>query len=57
MNSIWTAPYFWYFLPLVSQILNYYKFIIFVKLGDIGCSSFAANKRDAMANFKICSLG
>jgi len=33
------------------------KFIIFVKLGDIGCSSFAANKRDAMANFKICSLG
>ena len=29
----------------------------YVKLGEIGCSSFAANKRDAMANFKICSLG
>jgi hypothetical protein len=33
------------------------KFIIFEKLGEIGCSSFAASKRLEIASFKICSLG
>ncbi len=55
MNSIWTAPYFWYFLPLVSQILNYYnycKFIIFKSLKGELCADLLLKLTRNMSIFQ-----